>query len=466
MQEKLHFYYTNDLHSNFDHWPRVAGYLKAAKAMKEAENKSCLLFDIGDHMDRVHPVSEAFMGKANIALMNDVGYDVVTLGNNEGITLSHEDLYHLYDDAHFQVVCANLKSLTNDTPHWLKPSVKMTTKQGITIGVIGLTAPFNAFYHLLDWHVDYAFETLDRHIRELKKSADIIILLSHLGLNEDRQIASRYEDIDVIIGGHTHHLLRTEEVVNQTILTAAGKNCEYIGEVILTWDHKNKALVKKEAYTTDITHLGKDLPTAQKLDEYHEEANKILGKEIAHISEPIKVKWFENTPIMMELTHTLREWTNADCAMLNSGLLLDEFSPGTITYNDVHRICPHPVNPCVVELSGDELLEVIRASFTKELMELKLQGFGFRGEVIGRMVFSGLEIGTVIQSNGHEYVKSVLLEDKPLHGDQTYTVAIADIFTFGRLLPEVAKSTRKDYFLPEFLRDLLAITIKRKFSDH
>src|SRR5690625_2152655 len=92
MQEKLHFYYTNDLHSNFDHWPRVAGYLKAAKAMKEAENKSCLLFDIGDHMDRVHPVSEAFMGKANIALMNDVGYDVVTLGNNEGITLSHEDL--------------------------------------------------------------------------------------------------------------------------------------------------------------------------------------------------------------------------------------------------------------------------------------------------------------------------------------------------------------------------------------
>src|SRR5699024_5192750 len=141
-------------------------------------------------------------------------------------------------------------------------------------------------------------------------------------------------------------------------------------------------------------------------------------------------------------------------------------SPGTITYKDVHRICPHPVNPCVVELRGDELLEVIRASFTKELMELKLQGFGFRGEVIGRMVFSGLDIDTVIQPNGHEYVKNVLINGKPLNGDQVYIVGIADIFTFGRLLPEVAKSTRKDYFLPEFLRDLLADTLKRKFTNH
>jgi 2',3'-cyclic-nucleotide 2'-phosphodiesterase (5'-nucleotidase family) len=464
MQEQLHFYYTNDLHSNFDHWPIVAGYLKEAKARKEAENKLCLLFDIGDHMDRFHPISEAFMGKANVELMNDVGYDVVTLGNNEGITLSHNDLYHLYDDANFQVVCANLKSLTDHTPNWLDPTVNIETVSGLTIGIIGLTAPFNAFYHLLDWHVDYAFETLDHHIKELKKSTDIIILLSHLGLNEDRQIANRYEEIDVIVGGHTHHLLRTEEVVNNTILTAAGKNCQFVGEVILTWDHTLKQLVKKEAYTTDITHLAKDLPTAQKLDEYHKKADQILGKPIVHIDRPIKVKWFESTEIMEELTHTLREWTKSDCAMLNAGLLLDELSAGTITYKDVHRICPHPVNPCVVELSGDELLEVIRASFTKELMELKLQGFGFRGEVIGRMIFSGLAIETAIHHNGHEYVKSVLLDDKKIDPNQSYVVATADIFTFGRLLPEVAKSTRKDYFLPEFLRDLLAYTLRNKFT--
>lgn len=465
VQEKLHFYYTNDLHSKFDNWPQVAGYLKEAKAVKEAKNISCWLFDIGDHMDRVHPISEAFMGKANVELINDVGYDVVTLGNNEGITLAHDDFYHLYDGADFEVVCANLKSLTKDEPDWLQPTVEIESVHGVRIGVIGLTAPFNAFYHLLDWHVDYAFETLDRHIQTLKQSTDIIILLSHLGLNEDRQIAERYADIDVIIGGHTHHLLRTGEEVNNTVLTAAGKNCQFVGEVILTWDHATQTLVAKEAYTTEVSHLAKDLPTAQKIADYHDKADQILGKSVIQVNQPIKVRWFENTKIMEELTHTLRAWTQADCAMLNSGLLLDEFAAGTITYKDVHRICPHPVNPCIVELSGDELLEVIRVSFTKELMELKLQGFGFRGEVIGRMVFSGLDIATDIHENGHEYVTNVLLDGKQLNGSQIYLVAVADIFTFGRLLPEVAKSTRKDYFLPEFMRDLLAHTLQNKFSD-
>ncbi|WP_172404583.1 5'-nucleotidase C-terminal domain-containing protein, partial [Halorubrum lacusprofundi] len=135
-------------------------------------------------------------------------------------------------------------------------------------------------------------------------------------------------------------------------------------------------------------------------------------------------------------------------------------------YKDIHRICPHPVNPVVVELKGDELLEVVRASLTKDLTELKLKGFGFRGEIIGKMIFSGMEIETVVQDNGHEYVKNVWLDGSPLVPEQVYSVATADIFTFGRLLPEVARSETKKYYLPEFMRDLLAETLKKHFGNH
>src|SRR6476661_6902520 len=113
MNEKLYFYYTNDLHSNFEQWPRVTGYLKDAKARRTARQESCWVIDIGDHVDRVHPITEAFMGRANVQLMNDAGYDLAAIGNNEGITLAHDDLFHLYDDATFQVVCANLHSMDN-----------------------------------------------------------------------------------------------------------------------------------------------------------------------------------------------------------------------------------------------------------------------------------------------------------------------------------------------------------------
>src|SRR5699024_363716 len=88
-----------------------------------------------------------------------------------------------------------------------------------------LTVPFNAFYHLLDWHVESPYQTLEKYIEQVKQSADIIILISHLGLSEDQEIARRFSDIDVIIGGHTHHLLRTGEEINNTIITAAGKQC-------------------------------------------------------------------------------------------------------------------------------------------------------------------------------------------------------------------------------------------------
>lgn len=463
MKERLYFYYTNDLHSNFEQWSRVAGYMKDAKANKEVKGASCWLIDVGDHVDRVHPIAEAFMGKANVQLMNDVGYDLVTIGNNEGITLAHDDLFHLYDDATFQVVCANLHSTDHVEPEWLRATVEIQSVHGIKIGVIGLTAPFNAFYELLDWHISSAYNALDKYVSRLKESTDIIVLLSHLGINEDREIARRYKDIDVIIGGHTHHLLRTGEQIHNTIITAAGKHGAFVGEVILTWDHSTKKLTEKEAYTTDITNIAKDLPTEQTLQMMQEKADKILGETIVQIDKPVEVSWFRHTEIMQQLTNTVKEWTNADCAMLNSGLLLDQLPAGDVTYKDVHRICPHPINPCVVELKGDELVEVVRGSITRDFTELKLKGFGFRGEVLGRMVFSGLDVETDYHETGEEFVKQVTYNGASIEPDQTYTVATADTFTFGRLLPEIAKSKTKTFFLPEFLRDLLADTLRNMF---
>ncbi|WP_067727223.1 bifunctional metallophosphatase/5'-nucleotidase [Oceanobacillus damuensis] len=464
MEEKLYFYYTNDLHSNFEQWPRVTAFLKEEKALREERGESNWTIDIGDHVDRSHLITEAYMGKSNIQLLNHANYDFATIGNNEGITMSHNDFHHLYDEAEFQVVCANLKSTNDVQPSWLNEKIKIESVNGIKIGLIGLTAPFNAFYNLLGWHISPEFEALDKHIAELKESVDIIILLSHLGISVDQEIARRYKDIDVIIGGHTHHLLRNAEYINNTVITAAGKHCYFIGEVILTWDHDQKKLVKKEAFTTDITNTAKDLETVKYLNEMQEVAEQRLGETVVHIEQPIEVSWFTETPILKELTNTVREWTKADAAMLNSGLLLDRLPSGDVTYKDIHRICPHPINPVVVDLKGNELMEVIRASLSKDFMELKLKGFGFRGELLGRMVFSGLTVETAFHNNGGEYVKQVLLDNgQPVDPDETYYIATADTFTFGRLLPEIAKSDTKRYYVPEFLRNLLADTLRRKF---
>src|SRR5690625_2867135 len=168
MEETIRFYYTNDLHSYFDHWSRVATYLKTKRYESKVNNESFWTLDIGDHIDRVHPITEATMGKANVELLNNLHYDVVTIGNNEGITLSYDDLYHLYDDANFKVVCSNLQSKKATNPRWLLSSYISESKRGVKIGVIGLTARFNPYYHILGWDVEPIFDVLDTELDKLK----------------------------------------------------------------------------------------------------------------------------------------------------------------------------------------------------------------------------------------------------------------------------------------------------------
>lgn len=462
MREKLFIYYTNDLHSHFENWSKIVGYFKSQKNKRVKNNESSWIFDIGDHVDRSHPIAEAMMGKANVKLLNQADYDVATIGNNEGITLNFNDLYHLYDEANFQVVCTNIQSTKGPNPSWLQPTAQIHSPSGVKIGLFGLTAPFNAFYNLLGWNISPPYQAIDSVLTDLRQQNDIVVLLSHLGINEDEEIARRYPSIDVIIGGHTHHLFREGELINNTLLTAAGKHGFNVGEVILTWDHQQNKLINKEAYAINLNEAKDDQITQHHLENLDTHAAKILNQSVITLDEKLEANWFEETPLMKKLAETLKEWTNADCSMLNAGVILNKLEAGSVTYADVHRICPHPINPCLVELTGHELLEVVRVSFTKSFMELKLKGFGFRGEVLGQMIFSNLDVDVKKTENGDYRVISVKMEGIPIALNKIYKVATADTFTFGTLLPEIARSKTKQYFMPEFLRDLLVQTLQKK----
>lgn len=461
MKEKIFLYYTSDLHSHFENWPQIVGYFNEQKKKHQKKNETFLLLDNGDHVDRFHPIAEGLMGKGNVELLNQAGYHVANLGNNEGITLSPDDLYSLYDEATFDVVCANLAHGQDPQPEWLKPFEVITTDKGTKIGVIGLTAPFETFYKQIGWKVTSPFDVLDQLLETVRESVDVVVLLSHLGINDDEEIARRYEGIDVVIGGHTHHLFQNGEYIGNTILTAAGKHGTHLGEVFLEWDHEVHQITKKEAYAIPTEHMKKQEEVTDQVHSMRERAVQHLRTPVAHLTEPLSIGWFQDTPLMKSLTEELQEWTGADIGMLNAGILLDHLGVGEITYEDVHRICPHPMNPCKVELKGDELLEVIRVAHTKKLTDIRLKGFGFRGEVIGKMVFSGIDIDLQNGTDGESHVRKVSINEKTIDKDQTYTLATADTFTFGRLFPEIAYSKKKKYYMPELLRDLLTNALKK-----
>ena len=100
--EEIVLFHTNDLHSHFENWPKIRRLVKAKRSLYQKEGKTVVTIDLGDFSDRCHPLTEATDGRANVAIMNTLAYDLVTIGNNEGIGNSKKQLEHLYDRQHLK----------------------------------------------------------------------------------------------------------------------------------------------------------------------------------------------------------------------------------------------------------------------------------------------------------------------------------------------------------------------------
>lgn len=436
-------------------------YLNDVKEYHKKMDQEILLFDIGDFIDRANPMTEATLGKGNIPLLNAIGYDNITIGNNEGITLSKEELDSLYDHAECQVLVANLFHPNGNRPDWMKPYQIHQLTNGLRIGVIGLTVFFERFYELLDWKVVDPFSVLPEIVEEVQQKSDAIILLSHLGISDDEYIASNIKGIDVILGGHTHHLLKNGKQIGETLLSAAGKHGKYIGEVILTFDGKTKELLKKESSAISLDHYKESKESVSYLHQLYESSLDKLDETITELKEPLTLHWYQASESTTILATALKEWCDAEIGMVNAGVLLEDLPKGRVTKGDLHRICPHPINPCKVTLRGDELKEVILQAFTDKMQRLELKGLGFRGKVLGQMIFDGVKVQLKTLDDGLSHVAKIEVLGEELNPNRKYSVATLDMFTFGFLYPEISHAKDKKYYLPEMLRDVFAWKLKR-----
>ncbi|WP_456277797.1 bifunctional metallophosphatase/5'-nucleotidase [Bacillus sp. AK128] len=461
--EHIHIYHINDLHSHFENWPKITGFIKEKRVQHQSNQEEVLVLDIGDHMDRFHPTTEATLGKANVRLMNELGYDYVTIGNNEGITLSKEELENLYAEANFPVLIGNLMEPDESIPYWVKPYSIHNTKSGFKIALVGLTVAFQKFYELLGWKIAQPFDILPSLIQEVKEQgADFVVVLSHLGINEDERIAREIEGVDLILGGHTHHLLPNGVEINGTTLCGAGKFGMNVGYVRLTVNKGSNQVIHVEPTVYPMDEEKECVLTAESLKREAELASMKLNEEVVNIEAPLEIEWYKPSVLADFLAEAIKDWCGGEIGMINAGVLLDSLPKGKVTLGDLHRICPHPINPCKVILNGSELKEVILQAATSRMEQLQMKGFGFRGKVLGRMVYAGAIVETTMMEDHLPHVTSILVGGEPINPDREYVVATLDMFTFGGLYPEISHSKQKEYFLPEMLRDILQWKLLKK----
>ncbi|PSL44437.1 2',3'-cyclic-nucleotide 2'-phosphodiesterase (5'-nucleotidase family) [Salsuginibacillus halophilus] len=465
MKEKtLTIYHLNDLHSNLTQWPAIVSYLKKEQARHAERSTSALYVDIGDHADKVHPLTEGTKGTANTKLLNASPIHHATIGNNEGITFSRADLNKLYDDAAFTIVLANLFTLEGERPAWAVPYDVVELEDGFKIGITGLTAPFYPMYDKLGWQVEDPEVSLAEILPELKAQSDLVVVLSHLGYPKDEKLAASFEGLDLILGAHTHHLFKEAVEVNGTTIGQAGKHGYYIGQMQITYDPKTKALQHKEGWAVSLHQHETDEDTAELMTCIETEAERALNQPLIELAKPLQIDWNQSSPFGRELAEAVRSWCGTDIAMVNAGLLLDHLDAGTVTAGDLHEICPHPVNPCTLTVTGAVLKETLQAACTSRMINLEVQGFGFRGHKLGFMETAGLDYTLKTREDGSYHIKDIKIHDAPLNAKAEYRLATVDMFTFGYLYPGLAQAAAKEYFMPEMLRDVLAAHLQELSS--
>lgn len=452
--KKLTLWHTNDIHSHFENWPQIIAFLQAKREQADSSGEAALFFDIGDFLDRVHPLTEGTNGKANVAMLNELPYDAVTIGNNEGTTLAHEQVEELYEDAVFPVVCCNLyEDLDYQIrPDWAAPFVYKQIDDH-KVAIIGATAPFREFYETLGWGIEEPIPAIQKVLAMLDKDTDTIILLSHLGLPTDERIAEVLPEIDIIIGSHTHHLLETGKMVGNTLLAAAGKWGQYVGEITITF-HDDRTIAAKTAITYPTASLPDVAGKEIMIEQYFEEGKAELSAEVVQLPEALYHDWYQTSKIADIMAEAVIEWTGAETFLNNAGIFMKDWQPGTITEFDIHQMLPHPLNAIVVTMTGEELAVLIQSIAEKEaeLVQLPLRGFGFRGEFFGKILMPGASFDAENQV--------ALFHGEWIDAQKEYRIATHDTFVFAPFFPIIKRVSKKEVYTPELLRDILKWKLK------
>ena len=246
--------HTNDTHSQIEPIApgkrdgNHAGYARRMGLIQQLrqEHPNLILLDAGDFSQGT-PYFNFYHGRIEVDAFNRMGYDAVTLGNHE-FDNGVDTLAKVLQDANFAVVSSNYDVQGTPLQDIVRP-YHILTRAGVRIGILGVGVHPEGLIAAKNFHpVRYldpipAAQQVATLLRE-EHHCDLVICLSHLGtysLNSehlsDEMLAQSTNNIDIIIGAHTHKIVTNHYVQNldgdSVLLAQMGKSGARIGKITL-----------------------------------------------------------------------------------------------------------------------------------------------------------------------------------------------------------------------------------------
>jgi len=465
-QNDIVILYTNDVHCAVDENIGYAGLAAYKKQMQE-KTPYVTLADCGDAIQG-SAIGLVSQGEYPLQLMNRTGYDLAVLGNHE-FDYGMERLSEVIEASEAQYLGCNIRYLGTGENALASVKPYQIESYGDTdVAFIGVCTPENITSSTPVYFMDEAgkfiydfygadentfYAQIQKTVDECRgKGADHVILLSHLGVDEDSapfrsiDLIEHTKGVDAVLDAHSHSVIPCRIIMDQdgkeVPLSSTGTELSYIGQLTIT---------PGGMITTGlVAYPEKDEEIAASIQEIQADFAKDMDRVVGQSEIPLSISSeagirmvrSRETAIGDFCADAYRAVSGADIAIVNGGGIRADLPKGDITCGNLIDVHPYGNSLCVANVSGQDILDALEMA-NRAVQAQYSDGEHAVGENGGFLQVSGLtftvdtSIPSAVVMDDQEMfiscgnvrrVKDVMVLQKdgsfsPLDPKQTYTLA-------------------------------------------
>lgn len=451
--------YANDVHCGVDDKIGYAGVAAYKKAYEKA-GYEVLLVDCGDAVQGA-TIGTLSQGGYIVEIMNELGYVASTVGNHE-FDYGMDRFFELTDLADYDYVSANFVDKDGNR---VLDAYTVVEAAGHKIAFVGVSTPETftssspAYFQDENGNFIYGFcegndgadfyAAVQTAVDDARNDgADLVVVLSHLGTNAESapytssDLIVNTNGIDVVLDGHSHSVWEGERVKNkdgeEVILSSTGTKLANLGSLTIVDGEEGVELETKLHDEALFQDEEMEAFVAGIKAQYAELAQTVVARSDVDLTivdptatdadgKPIRIIRSQETNLGDLCADAYRAMSGADIAFVNGGGIRTSIPAGDITYEQIISVHPFGNALCVVEATGQEILDALEMGVRNLPSEnggfLQVSGISFEIDMSVESTVETNDKGLFVKVSGARRVKNVMVGDAPIDPAATYTLA-------------------------------------------